>query len=178
MLTPQHPSPSWGPTWLAPTAQEKPRHQPAARHGTSGVQVGRASPERQETGCGAALQVPCQAFKQRLSPGRLNLATGFPARRAGGWSQVTLAQQKGLRIPLPCPALMASAHPPPPFPSPHSFQEFRTQSFFMLAHALYPSRRERAFPCPPVCGKGLGTCGHGLPLFPSSGLTLPQHAAG
>lgn len=34
-------------------------------------------------------------FKQRLRPGQLNLATGFSARRAGGWYQVTLAQQSG-----------------------------------------------------------------------------------
>ena len=68
-----------------------------------------------ESGCGRACPLP---FKQRLSPGRLNLATGSSARK-GGWSQVTLGQQRGPWIPGPQHLLMGHVHstPPPSKPS-------------------------------------------------------------
>ena len=44
-----------------------------------------------ESGCRTTCSLP---FKQRLSPAGLNLATGFSAGE-GGWSHVTLGQQRG-----------------------------------------------------------------------------------
>lgn len=56
-------------------------------------------------------------FKQRLSPGGLNLAAGSSARE-GGWSQVTLGQQRGPWVPSPQHLLLGQVHPTPPLPKP------------------------------------------------------------
>lgn len=70
----------------------------------------------QGAGAGAGVQhLMCSLpFKQRLRPGQLNLATGFSARRAGGWYQVTLAQQSGPGSPSPAPVMASSLLPKPP----------------------------------------------------------------
>lgn len=64
--------------------------------------------------CGRVCSLP---FKQRLSPDGLNLATGSSARK-GGWSQVTLGQQRGPWVPSPQHLLMGHVHSTPPLSKP------------------------------------------------------------
>lgn len=78
-----------------------------------------------ESGCATVCSLP---FKQRLSPGRLNLATGFSARK-GGRSQVTLGQQRGPRIPVPQHLLMGTVHSTPPPWKPSLFSSAQKQPF-------------------------------------------------
>ena len=66
-----------------------------------------------ESGCRTACSLP---FKQRLSPAGLNLATGFSAGE-GGWSHVTLGQQRGPNS-VPQHLLMGNVHSTPLHPPP------------------------------------------------------------
>ena len=85
-----------------------------------GPQGGRAIPERQETGWSRGAGQCSLPFKQRLSPCRLNLATGFSAGK-GGWSQVTLGQQRGPNS-VPQHLLMGNVHSTPPPLNPQPFK--------------------------------------------------------
>lgn len=66
-----------------------------------------------QSGCRTACSLP---FKQRLSPAGLNLATGFSAGE-GGWSHVTLGQQRGPNS-VPQHLLMGNVHSTPLHPPP------------------------------------------------------------
>lgn len=103
-------------------------------------------------------------FKQRLSPGGLNLATGSSARK-GGWSQVTLGQQRGPWIPGPQHLLTGHVHstPPPSKPS-QAFKPFCPQLAKLARPGLQTAGGEW-IPSSTSCGAG--------GLFPPRAQDLP-----
>ena len=76
-----------------------------------------------ESGCRTACSLP---FKQRLSPAGLNLATGFSAGE-GGWSHVTLGQQRGPNS-VPQHLLMGNVHSTPPHHPPLHYKPSTLES--------------------------------------------------
>lgn len=93
-------------------------------------------------------------FKQRLSPGGLNLAAGSSARE-GGWSQVTLGQQRGPWVPSPQHLLMGQVHPSPPLPKP-SFHPSSAGAAAAEGNGPLPLPRVRPGALPTACRRPAG----------------------
>lgn len=172
--------------------REKPGNQPCTwlpdRHRLgSGAPRREGNPGRVGTarggGCsrGAGEPTLCLLSKGYHQAG-LNLATGSSARK-GGWSQVTLGQQRGPWIPSPQHLLKGLA-PSTPIPSKPSSL---LNAAFLPSKAGKPRRsgpqmgkEKRSLPRPRV---GLRAGSHHVPktsqIYPSSGLlTLPPTSRG
>lgn len=144
--------------------------------------------DRLESGCGAACSLP---FKQRLSSCGLNLATGFSAGK-GGWSQVTLGQQRGPNS-FHQHLLMGNVHStlPPPSLNLQHFKSSEPTHLSSSAHKPGPAPaseglvlEKNGFPPPHHVWEGArGPCPHPVSKtsqsFPSYGhLTLPPTSPG